>query len=169
MFRYFLVAKGMVNDAQKKALFLHTVGIEIQELFETLTDPTLGAGVQEDTATEFEKALRTLNAYFATKLNERHVFRNMAQLEGETVDQFLSKLRKQAQNCNFNDPDADIRDQVFDKRPSSALRRKLLGKKDLALKKVQEVARAMKAVDPHAKNMGAYGFEFEDGGTIGRE
>ena len=126
-FQYFLVAKGVVNDAQKKALLLHTAGIEVQELYETLTDPGPGAGVEEDTATEFDKTLRTLNAYFATKLNEpyeRHVFRNMAQQEGETVDQFIAKLRKQAQNCNFTDPDVDIRDQVIDRCRSSALRRK---------------------------------------------
>ena len=156
------MAKGVVNDAQKKALLLHTAGIEVQELYETLTDPGPGAGVEEDTATEFDKTLRTLNAYFATKLNEpyeRHVFRNMAQQEGETVDQFIAKLRKQAQNCNFTDPDVDIRDQVIDRCRSSALRRKLLGKEDLTLKKVQEVARAMEAVDLQAKKMGAHGFE----------
>ena len=156
------MAKGVVNDAQKKALLLHTAGIEVQELYETLTDPGPGAGVEEDAATEFEKTLRTLNAYFATKRNEpyeRHVFRNMAQQEGETVDQFIAKLRKQAQNCNFTDPDVDIRDQVIDRCRSSALRRKLLGKEDLTLKKVQEVARAMEAVDLQAKKMGAHGFE----------
>ena len=36
-FQYFLVAKGVVNDAQKKALLLHAAGIEVQELYETLT------------------------------------------------------------------------------------------------------------------------------------
>jgi len=65
-------------------------------------------------AADFEKAVRTLNAYFVTKLNEPcelHVFRSMAQQEGETVSQFIARLRKQAQNCNFVNPDVDIRDQ----------------------------------------------------------
>lgn len=138
-----------MNDAQKKALLFHTAGIEVQELYETLTDPgtdTFG----EDTATEYEKTVRTLNAYFVTKLNEpyeRHVFRSMTQQDGETVDQFIASLRKQAQNYNFLDPDVVIRDQVIDKSRSSILRRKLLGKENLTLTKVQEVARAMEAVD----------------------
>ena len=155
-FQYFLVAKGVVNDAQKIALLLHTAGIEVQELYETLTDPgtdTFG----EDTATEYEKTVRTLDAYFATKLNEpydRYVFRSMTQQDGETVDQFIARLRKQAQNCNFHDPNVDIRDQVIDKCRSSVLRRKLLGKENLTLTKVQEVARAMEAVDLQAKQMG---------------
>ena len=40
----------MVNDAQKNfnALLLYTVGIEVQELYEMLTDPGLGAAVEED-------------------------------------------------------------------------------------------------------------------------
>ena len=157
-FQYFLVAKGVVNDAQKKALLLHTVEIhvQVQELYETLTDPGTDT-FEEDTATEYEKTVRTLNAYFVTKLNEpyeKHVFRSMTQQDGETVDQFIARLRKQAQNCNFNDPGVDIRDQVIDKCRSSVLRRKLLGKKNLTLTKVHEVARAMEAVDLQAKQMG---------------
>ena len=155
-FQYFLVAKGVVNDAQKKALLLHTAGIEVQELYETLTAPGTDT-FERDTATEYEKAVRILNAYFVTKLNEpyeKHVFRSMTQQDGETVDQFLARLRKQAQNFNFNDPDVDIRDQDIDKCRSSVLRRKLLGKETLTLTKVREVARAMEVVDLQAKQMG---------------
>ena len=97
------MAKGVANDAQKKALLLHTAGIEFQELYETLTDPGPTEEFEDDTATDFEKTVCTLNAYFVTKLNEpyeRHVFRNMAQQERETVSRFIARLRKQAQNCN---------------------------------------------------------------------
>ena len=96
---YFIEAKGVKNEVQKKALLLHTAGMEVQELFETLIDP--GPAEGEDNA---------LDAYFATKINEpyeRHVFKNMAQEEGETVDKFIAKLtgtkkcstRDLAQNC----------------------------------------------------------------------
>ena len=51
----------MVNDAQKKALFLHTAGIEVQELYETLNDqPGPTEEFEEDTTTDFEKAVRTV-------------------------------------------------------------------------------------------------------------
>ena len=145
-----------MNEAKKKAFLLHTAGIEVQELYETLMDPGTDT-LKEDTATEYEKTVHTLNVYFVTKLNEpyeRHVFRSMTQQDGETVDQFIARLRKQAQNFNFNDPDVDIRDQVIDKCRSSVLRRKLLGKENLTLTKVQEVARVMEAVDLQAKQMG---------------
>ena len=168
-FQYFLVAKGVVNDAQKKALLLHTAGIEVQELYETLKDP--GPSVEfEDTATNFEKTVRTLNAYFITKLNEpyeRHVLRSMAQQDVETVGQFIARLRKQGQNCNFTTPDIDIRDQVIDKCRSSELRRKLLAKENLTLEKVQEVARSMEAVDVQAKKMGAQDSAFSTEESLG--
>ena len=132
----------MVNEAKKKAFLLHTARIEVQELYETLMDPGIDT-LEDDTATEYEKTVHTLNAYFVTKLNEpyeRHVFRSMTQQDGEAVDQFIARLRKQAQNCIFNDPDVDIIDQVIDTCRSLVLRRKLLGKENLTLKKVQEVA-----------------------------
>ena len=125
---------------------------------ETLSDPGPSVGFEEDTATDFEKTVRTLNAYFVTKLDEtyeRHVFRSMAQQDGETVGQFIDRLRKQAQNCKFTTPHIDIRDQVIDKCRSSELRRKLLAKDDnLTLEKVQEVARSMEAVNVQATKMG---------------
>ena len=131
-FQYFLVAKGVVNDAQKKALLLYTAGTEVRELYETLTDPGLTEEFEEDTATDFEKTVRTVNACFVTMFNEpyeRHVFRGMTQQERETVSQFIARLRKYAQNCSFLNSGVVIRDQVIDKCRSSELRKKLLAKK----------------------------------------
>ena len=83
------------------------------------------------------------------------MFRNIAQQERERVSQFIVRLRKQAQNCNFANPHVDIRDQVIDKCRSSQLRKKLPAKEHLTLLKVQEVGRSMEAVDLQAKKMGA--------------
>ena len=155
-FQYFLVAKRVMNDAQKKALLLHTAGIEVQELYETLSDPGPSVEFEEDTATDFEKTVRTFNAYFVTKLNEpyeRHVFRSMAQQDGETVGQFIPRLRKQAQSCSFANSNVDIRDQVVS--ITEIKKKRLLTKEHLTLQKVQEVARSMEAVDLQAKKMGA--------------
>ena len=43
----------------------------------------------------------------------RDVFRSMIDSTGwrDMVDNFIARLRKQAQNCNFNDPNVVIRDQ----------------------------------------------------------
>ena len=85
---------------------------------------------------------------------ERHVFRNLKQEEGETVDQFITRLRHQAENCNRANADEPIRDQVIDKCSSADLRGKLLLKgTHLTLEKVQEIARSFEAVDIQLKAM----------------
>lgn len=153
-FNYFVVGKGVTNVRQKKALLLHCAGMDVQELYETLPDPApLQAPATED---EYEKALRKLDIYFSTKINvpyERHIFRNLKQ-EEETVDQFVTKLRKQAENCNWANSEEQIRDQVIDKCTSTALRRKLLEKgTGLTLHRVLDIARSMEAVEIQVKKM----------------
>ncbi|PFX25919.1 Retrovirus-related Pol polyprotein from transposon opus [Stylophora pistillata] len=156
-FEYYLLARGITNSARKKGLLLHCAGSEVQELFETLQDPGPPADVGEDNADEYQKALRTLDAHFSARLNEpyeRHVFRNLKQEGGETVDQFITRLRHQAENCNWDNADEPIRDQVIDKCRSDDLRRKLLLKgTHLTLEKVQEIARSFEAVDIQLKTM----------------
>ena len=94
--------------------------------------------------TNIRKPYETLDAHFSAQLNkpyERHVFRNLKQEEGETVDQFITQLRHQAENCSWDDADELIRDQVIDKCRSADLRRKLLLKEThVTLEKVQEIA-----------------------------
>ena len=135
----------------------HCAGTKVQELFETLQDPVPPADAGEDNADEYQKALPTLDAHFSAQLNEpyeRHSFRNLKQEEGETVDQFITRLRRQAENCNWDNADEPIRDQVIDKCRSADLRRKLLSKgTHLTLETVQEIARSFEAVDIQLKTM----------------
>ena len=49
---------------------LHTAGIDVQELYETFNDPGPREEFKGDMAAKFEKAVRTLNANFVTKLNQ---------------------------------------------------------------------------------------------------
>ena len=136
---------------------LYCPGTEVQELFKTSQDPGPPADAGRDNADEHQKALRTLDVHFSAQLNEpyeRHVFRNLKQEEGETVDQFITRLRRQGENCNWDNADEPIRDQVIDKCRSADLRRKLLLKgTHLTLEKVQEIARSFEAVDIQFKTM----------------
>ncbi len=162
-FRIYITARGIDNVPQKRALLLHCGGPELQELFETLVDPGPAEPLAEHAADvdDFEKAIRTLSHYFKPKKNipyERHRFRKIDQEESETVDQFITKLRLQAEHCVFGDAkDDQIRDQVIDKCRSNVLRRKLLEQSDLTLDRVQEVARALEAVDLQSKQMSMSG------------
>ena len=76
--------KGITNDKQKRALLLHVAGMEVQEIYFTLTG--------EDGSVVFADTLKVLDDYFVPKANipfERHLFRQIAQDSSETVDQFL--------------------------------------------------------------------------------
>ena len=100
----------MTNDKQKVALLLHSGGMELQEVFYTL--------VPEDQETSFTACLAALYNYFTPKVNvpfERHLFRQMQQQEGETIDQFVCRLQQRALSCEFANQDETIRDQIIEK------------------------------------------------------
>ena len=73
-----------------------------------------------------------MNDYFIPKVNstyQNHVFRSMEQQDGETVSQFVTRLRQVVKDCDYGDQaDKQIRDQVVQRCKSHQLRRKLLGK-----------------------------------------
>ena len=77
------------NKVQRRAFLLHLAGVDVQEIFETLAD----TGAAADCA----KAEKALNDYFIPNVNstfQNHVFRSMEQQDGETVAQFVTRLKQ---------------------------------------------------------------------------
>ena len=64
-----------------------------------------------------QKAEDALTRHFVVQVNipyERHLFREMVQAEGETIDQFAVRLRRKAQQCDYGEQmEAQIRDQII--------------------------------------------------------
>lgn len=154
-FQFYVDGRGITAAARRKALLLHCAGMEVQEIFETLTDPGVPEGEDDDV---YKAALRTLDAYFTPQVNvpyERHIFRQMKQEEHETVDQFVVRLSNQAANCEFGGTkNEQIRDQIIDKCKSTELRRKLLGKgQELTLADAQKIARSLELSQTQAKQI----------------
>ena len=56
-FMYFIEAKGITGNTRRKAVLLHSIGLEVQEIFEHLPD------FAED-INEFENTLKKLDNYF---------------------------------------------------------------------------------------------------------
>jgi len=149
-FDYFLVAKGVTQPAQRKALLLHMAGVDVQDIYETLTE------VQGDDD-EYVNAVRALDDYFQPRTNipyERHLFRQLHQRDNESVDQFVTRLRQQADFCSFEDQkDDNIRDQLIDKCKSAILRKQLLEKREVTLLQALEMARAKEVAERQAATM----------------
>ncbi|CAH3154934.1 unnamed protein product [Porites evermanni] len=104
-FNLYFVAKGITKDEQKTALLLHTGGLNFQELSYTLLTGT--------DKKPFAESMELLDNYFAPQLNvpyERHQFRQMEQSSGESVHQFVCRLRQKAIFCEFENVDEGIRD-----------------------------------------------------------
>ena len=105
---------------------------------------------------EYAKAMRSLDAHFAHRVNipfERHQFRQAKQEESETADQFVLRLFQPSENCVFGEAKEEhIRDQLIDKCRPHNLRKKLLeASGTLTLQKAREIARSMEAAESQTR------------------
>ena len=145
-FETYLIALNITEDKQKRALLLYQAGQETQEIFETLTD----------TGTDYKTALSKLDAYFLPKKNvdyETFQFRQATQKSDETVDQFVTRLRKLAEHCEFTDLNKELKLAVIQNCTSKRLRRYALREEDMTLDKIQAKARALESSEKQAKGM----------------
>ena len=105
-----------------------------------------------------------LDDYFVPKVNvpfERHLFKQMSQIVGETVDQSVCRLRQKAITCDFPNVDEAIRDQLIEKCGNAKLRRKFLEKANTNLKDLQDIARAFEAVEIQMKSLEQSGSQYK--------
>lgn len=153
-FELYATGKGVSDKKQKKALVLYCAGLDVQDIFFTLTE--------EDGDNDFDKAVNTLKKHFDSKVNfsvERYNLRSIKQTETETIDQYITRLKQQVVLCDFADPDSQIRDQVIEKCRSHRLRTRLLEKgPGLTLEDVRTIARTLEMAEKYSREMeGAYG------------
>ena len=140
--------KGVSNDTQNRALLLDVAGIGVQEIYFTLDG--------EDGDASFEATLKVLDDHFVPRANipfERHLFRQISQGIGETIDQFVCRLRQRATTCDYGANEDDyLLDQLIDKCYSSHLRWKFLEKEGtVTLDELLRVARSEEAVHRQLK------------------
>ena len=98
-FEYYAEGKGLDNTRKKTSQLLHYTGMEVKGIFEDLVDPD-PAGDQDPYAV----CIRKLDHHFRSDENipfERHVFRQLAPTNGESVDKFVVRLRRQTRYCNL--------------------------------------------------------------------
>ena len=142
-FGFYLIASGIKDKKQQRALLLHLAGQDVQDIFETLTD----------TGEDYETALAKLNEYFEPQKNisfERHTFRQAQQQRDEPIADYITRLKHLALTCEFENTDDMIRDQVVEKCYSTKLRRRLLQEPSLTLDKVVTLGRALEMAQRQA-------------------
>lgn len=148
----FITASGITDAAQKKAILLHVVG-------ETVRDIYFAGAAPNDT---YENVLTKLEAHFKPLKNhdfEQHVFTRMGQEDGESCDDFASRLRLQAQVCGFVDGtlDNELRRQIISGIRSSRIKTKILRTEGMAVDEILKMARIEETATRNARMIGGSG------------
>ena len=127
-------------------MLLYQAGSATQDIFETLAD----------TGTVYATAKRKLDDYFTPKKNtdyEVFQFRQATQLSGESVEQFATRLRKIAVNCEFHDVNREIKSAIIQNCRSKRLRQYALREDALTLENLLAKARSLEMSEVQATGM----------------
>ena len=140
----YLAVVNITKADRKCAILLHLVGPDIADLSETLTE-------DDPTGDSFERLKKKLTAYLSPVKNvvaERAAYHQMKMQADEEFEQFLGRLRMQAQRCGYTaaEMDRELRDRCI-VGSSLGLREKLLQEAatkgdGLTLANVRQTARA---------------------------
>lgn len=132
-FEIYAKCKKITDNEEKKMNLLHLGGSDVQEL----AFNTPGAVIEFDTNEGndvYTPLITKLDERFSPVRNsvyERHLFRSSKQAEGESISDYIVRLRYQASKCFFGKTEEEAReihiiDRIIDSCSSIVLRRKLL-------------------------------------------
>ncbi|GBO17273.1 hypothetical protein AVEN_74987-1 [Araneus ventricosus] len=125
------------SESQKVAILLHVIGEECLEIYNTIDE--VSSASMNDILAKFE-------AYFVPQRNityERQRLFLLMQREGQSLDDFITELRKQLRNCDYGSlSDSVLVDQNVRGLCESRLRERLLRVPDLDIKKAVDMCRA---------------------------
>jgi len=159
-FSYFIIASVIRDNVRQKGIMLHLLGPETERIFDTLTP-------EDDT---YEKAMQILNEHLKQKKNvpfEISVFHKASQKQGESMEQFVTRLRQLSLHCEYAATlNEQIRDQIIATCTSSKLRKKLLEQGELDLDKTLKIVREMEGAKTLANQTHSLNSHDSSSGTI---
>ena len=101
---------SVTTAADKQRLFLNLAGLTVRKVVKGLvipTPPALPDGSDGDT---YKALTDAVLAHFRPSVNttsERHKFRQLKQLQDESVSSFVGRLRQKAEACDFASTSVD--------------------------------------------------------------
>ena len=119
----------------KESTAIYQAGEATQEIFETLPK----------TGEDYDTAQAKLDAYFSPTDYQIFQFHQAMEQPGETVDQFVTRLRKLAATCEFHDVSKEIKSAIIQNCSSKQLRRYALREDALTLDNLMAKARSLEA------------------------
>ena len=112
----------------------------------------------EDTEKDkIEPLVAKFEAYCLPKKNvthERHLFNLRKQKPEESVEQFVTELKRLAKNCEYGElTNSIVKDRIVEGISNDRTRAWLLREKDLSLERCMEVCKAAEIADKHMKTL----------------
>jgi hypothetical protein len=143
------VGLNIDDEDRKRALLLHFAGERVYEIYDI---------EKKDTDATYIATKKVLKDYFEPKRNtqmEIYKFRNCKQPEGQSLDEYVTELRKMAKTCDFKPEavDKEILSQLIQNCRSNRLRRRALRETDKTLDDILTLGRALELADSHATAM----------------
>lgn len=121
------------------ATFMTAIGSEAAAIYNTF-------GLDDQEQINVKVIEKKFEEYFMPKSNvifERYTFNEMTQNDGESFDEFLTKIKTQAKKCEYGElVDSLIRDKIVTGIRSKAVREKLLPNGKLTLDEAIETCKA---------------------------
>ena len=121
----YLLASGVTDKPQKKAVLLYVSGPPVNEIYSTL---------QPEDSDDYETVKKKITDHFAPFKNldyEVFAFSQMRQIDGEQLDEFVVRLRVAAIRCEFGTAtDAELKRQIIRGCSSSKLRQHIILPRD---------------------------------------
>ena len=141
-FDIYMVATEVTKkpDAVQVAIFLSCIGEEAVKIYNTFVY------ADGEDRNKLNTIRKKFSDYFTPRRNvvfERYQFWRLTQAAGESIDAFVTKLRLQAQSCEFGEQETTLmRDRIVLTCPDSRLQERLLREADLTLDKALALCRA---------------------------
>ena len=137
-FELYVTAYGISDPTQKRALLLHLAGPKVRDVFNN-SIPVEARGEAKD----YKKAMDCLSEHFKLKKNTpmaRQTFLAATPLAGETINNFITRLQKLAEHCDYEgERDNQVRDRTISFLKDKNLKSKLYREETLALSKLMEI------------------------------
>lgn len=151
-YRWFEVATGTLNKPQEVqvATFMSAVGTEAVEIFNTF-------GCTDEQLANIDTIKQLFQTYFTPKLNptyERYQLNRMVQEDGESFDEFLTKIKGQSSKCELGTlHDTLLTDKIIIGIRSETTREKLLAEENPTLDRITQMCRAIELTSKQLRDI----------------
>ena len=137
-FELFVIASGISDPTQMRALLLHLAGPKVRDIFKN-SIPAATRGEAKD----YKKAMDSLSDHFKVRKNApmaRQTFLAAKPTAGETINNFITRLQKLAEHCDYEgERDSQVRDRAISYIQDKNLKAKLYREETPTLSKLIKI------------------------------